>query len=155
MPILKAELPLDPQTDPFCHPRGPLQTSGFSFQQIDPVEAKCVEIKTLLQTSEPFLSNETVSHHITRHNLITCVELYGRCFQPNVPIVHTPSFNLIKTPPILLCAMMLVGACYSDSLIPLSHLTKLAMQLLVIIEQQPVWTTFAHLSTFIDSLSLA
>ena len=143
MPILKAKYLLDPQTGPFCRPSDLRQTTGFSVEQIDPVEAKCVEIKNLLQTSEPFLSGETIWGHVTRHNLVTCVELYGRFFQPNVPILHMPTFNLTNAPTILLSAMMLVGACYSDSLIPFSHITKLAMQLLVLIEQQPVCITFA------------
>ena len=113
------------------------QTGGFSLHQIDPVGAKCLEIQTLLRNSEAFVSPDIVTRYLTRTNLATCIELYGRHFQPNVPILHMPTFNVAKTSPILLLAMMLVGACYSNKLIPVSHINKLAMQLLTLIEHQP------------------
>ena len=111
------------------------------MHQVDPVEARCLEIRILLQNSEPFVAKDIVTAYITRHNLIRCTELYGKHFQPNVPILHMPTFNLTEASPILLLAIMVVGACYSDDLIPNSHTNKLAMRLLVLIENQPVTST--------------
>ena len=87
------------------------------------------------------MANSTVTAFITRHNLVICSELYGKHFQPNVPILHMPTFYLIEASPILLLAVMLVGACYSDKMIPVSLINKLAMRLLVLIENQLVRTT--------------
>ena len=112
---------------------------GFSMRQIDPVEAKCVEMKALLEvSSEPALDSKCISLYITRENLTVCGALYGQHFQPNVPILHMPTFDVCHASPTLLCAIMLVGACYSDHLIPAACITKLAMRLSLAIEMQPV-----------------
>ena len=134
-------MPADPQIFTHHHPSDLRPAGGFLLQQIDPVEAKCLEIRNLLQDSEPFMANSTVTAFITRHNLVICSELYGKHFQPNVPILHMPTFYLIEASPILLLAVMLVGACYSDKMIPVSLINKLAMRLLVLIENQLVRTT--------------
>jgi hypothetical protein len=113
-------------------------TGGFLLHQIDPVEAKCAEIRKLLGGSEAIVDEDTINTYVTRNNMVVCSELYGKNFQPNVPIIHMPTFNLIQAPPLLLLAIMLVGACYSDELIPVASISKLAMRLLVIIGDQPV-----------------
>jgi len=111
---------------------------GFSVEQIDPVEAKCIEIRTLLHRSEPLVPDDVISTYITRDNLLLCSKLYGDHFQRNLPILHSPTFKLIDTSPILLLAITLVGACYSDGLIPAAYITKLAIRLLILIQNQPV-----------------
>ena len=87
------------------------------------------------------MAKDAVTAFITRHNLVFCSELYGKHFQPNIPILHMPTFYLIEASPILLLAVMLVGACYSDKLIPVSLINKLSMRLVVLIANQPVSPT--------------
>lgn len=64
--------------------------------------------------------------------------LYGKHFQSSLPIVHSPTFDMLKSPPILLLAIMLVGACYAKETIPPAQITKLAMRLLTAIGLEPV-----------------
>ena len=117
----------------------PLPASdGFSIAQMDPVEAKCQQIRHLLEDSQPLLSSVIISTCITRRNLLLCSQLYGKHFQRNFPIIHSPSFKLVNASPILTLAIMLAGACYSEGLLHLDYITKLAMQLQVIITTQPV-----------------
>ena len=118
-------------------PRSPVN-DGFSIARMDPVEAKCTEIRELLKKSKPTLSSEIISACITRRNLLLCSELYGKHFQRNIPVIHAPSFNLVAASPLLALAVMLTGACYSEGLLPLEYVTKLAMELLVVIGAQEV-----------------
>ena len=113
-------------------------SDSFSIAQMDPVEAKCQQIRQLLEDSRPPVSGVIISTCITRRNLLLCSQLYGKHFQRNFPIIHSPSFKLMDASPILALAIMLAGACYSEGLLPLDYVTKLAMQLQVIITTQPV-----------------
>lgn len=116
----------------------PRLVRGFSQDRIDPVESKCCLMREVLLNGEPLGAHKEVKTYVTRENVTLCSELYGKHFQPNVPILHRPTFDLTQTSPILLVAIMLVGACYKEDLIPVYESSKLAMRLLVIIEQQPV-----------------
>ena len=99
---------------------------------------KCREVKSLVEEAELPCANDIVEQHINRQNLVLCTEYYGRHFHPNLPIIHLPSFDLTRAPLILCSAVFLVGSCYSGGLIPLPHVHKLAMRLLVWIRKQPV-----------------
>ncbi|KAK5217830.1 hypothetical protein LTR72_009493, partial [Exophiala xenobiotica] len=110
---------------------------GFALAQNDPVEAKCLEIKNILGDSELFVSKSAIDDSITRSNLVQCINLFDTHFQPNVPILHLPTFSLTDASPLSLLAMTLAGACYSDDTIPISTVSKLAMRLLMLIENQP------------------
>ena len=116
------------------------KASRFSLLQIDPVEAKCIEIQTLLEGSEPLVTQDMIYQCVTHRNLLLFSRLYSKHFQYNFLILHSPSFKLIETPPILLLAIMLIGACYAEKpeSLPSAYVTKLAMRLLVIVENQPV-----------------
>ena len=105
---------------------------------MDPVEAKCEEIRNLLKGSKPLVSHDMISVYITRENLLLCSGLFGQHFQRHLPIVHAPSFRLTQTPAILLLAIMTAGACYSNDHIPVSSIISFAMQTLIVIENQPV-----------------
>ena len=107
----------------------------FSLPQIDPLEFKCVEMRNLLKESA---ANDLVAKFIARDNLVKCIGLCGKHFLPNIPILHLATFHITETPSILLLAMMLVGACYSENIIPGPKLYDLAMRLLVIVNNQPV-----------------
>ncbi|KAL3486478.1 hypothetical protein BJX62DRAFT_19596 [Aspergillus germanicus] len=110
--------------------------NGFLTAQIDPVEAKCADIRTIISALG---TNDTPICYFTRANLVRLVELYSQYYQPNIPIVHGPTFRLIDEPPVLLLAMMLVGACYSpENTIPSTKVTKLSVMLLGWIDSQPV-----------------
>ena len=104
--------------------------SGFAIAQLDPVEAKCLEVKALLEESLTFAKDDDALSYINRENLVLCVGLYGKHFQPNLPDIHIPTFTLTETPPSLLLALMLVGACYSERALPRAIIEKLAMRLL-------------------------
>ena len=116
---------------------------GFSTKQVDPVESKCAAIRTLLQGSEPLVTEDMIARYINRETLLVCIQSYGNYFQRNLPILHSPTFELIETSPILLLAIMLVGASYSDDLIRAAHIVKFAMRLLILIENQPVSSSTA------------
>ncbi|KEF51619.1 uncharacterized protein A1O9_12254 [Exophiala aquamarina CBS 119918] len=102
---------------------------GFNMTQLDPVEGKCIEIRALLSLSGRSAPERTTLSYVNRSNLIHCVGLYGRHFQPNLPIIHRSTFAIAETSPALLLALMLVGACYSKDTIPRTVVDKLAMHL--------------------------
>ena len=110
----------------------------FNTIQLDPVEAKCLEIRTLLSELVSSSQNEEALFHLDRQKLVLCVSSYGEHFQPNLPIIHRPSFRIIDTPPALLLAMMLVGACSSEKPIPRAIVDRLAMRLSTWIGKQTV-----------------
>jgi Fungal specific transcription factor domain len=119
-------------------PSSAFMDSGFSLTRLDPLEAKRNQIIELLRRSTPLDSENATYPYITRQNMVHLCHLYGRHFQHNLPIIHAPTFDMLKTPPILLLAVMLVGACYSKGSIPPAEVTKLAMRLLTAIAAEPV-----------------
>ena len=110
---------------------------GFSLARLDPIAAKCSQIIDLLKESEVPDSEGSSYVYITRDNLVRTCHHYGKHFQHNLPIIHSPSFNVLESPPILLLAVMLVGSCYTENSIPPAQVTKLAMRLLSVIGSQP------------------
>ena len=105
---------------------------------MDPVEAKCDEVRHLLKGSEPLVTEEMISTYFTRENLLLFTGLYGKVWQRNYPILHAPTFELIETSPILLLAIMIVGANCCEGPIPMADIVKLAIRLLILIQNQPV-----------------
>ena len=122
---------------PLTQPTRAFTDDGFSLARLDPIEAKCSEIIDLLKRSDPTDSEEIIHPYITRNNMVRSCHLYGKHFQHNLPIIHSPSFDILKSPPILLLAVMLVGACYSEDSIPPAQVTMLAMRLLAVIGSEP------------------
>ena len=120
----------------------PSPWNGFSLELLDPVEAKCEEIRNLLKTSEPPVMHDMISVFVTRENLVLFTQLYGQHFQRTFSILHMPSFRLTQTPAILLLAIMIAGACYSNIQVPMIYIS-LGVQALAIIEDQPVSFPFA------------
>ena len=116
----------------------PLPLRGFQLHQIDSVEAKCLQMRRLLTDADSNAPQEEIEKYICRDNLITCLRLFGTDFQPNIPIMHLPTFNLIDTPPLLPLAMMLVGGCYASDLIPASFIQRTAKDIVILIESLPV-----------------
>ena len=111
---------------------------GLLLPQVDSVEGKCLEIREYLCSSQTGLDARSVSKYITRDRLVACVQSYGVHYQAVQPILHLPTFELGKTSPILLVAIMLVGACYSDDLMPPSTIVQCAIHVLLLIERSPV-----------------
>ncbi|KFY78179.1 hypothetical protein V499_02615 [Pseudogymnoascus sp. VKM F-103] len=109
-------------------------TEGLQLRQIDSVEAKCVEIQNYIGAFQTGIDHTILSKYITRDRLVDCVQLYGKCFQSIHPILHLPTFELTKTPPDLLAAMMLVGACYSSNIIPPAIVVQGAIHMLLVLE---------------------
>ena len=115
-------------------------SAGLQLQQVDSVEGKCIEIRNLLASSQTGLDHSSMSKYITRDRLVNCIQLYARHFQSVEPIIHLPTFDLTKTAPVLLAAMMLVGACYSNSEIPAAIVVQCAIHLLIAMDNAPVIT---------------
>ncbi|KAI5786450.1 hypothetical protein DFH27DRAFT_259364 [Peziza echinospora] len=110
-------------------------TEGLHLQQIDSVEAKCVDIRGYIGGFQTGIDHTILSKYITRDRLVDCVQLYATCFQSIQPILHLPTFELTKTPPDLLAAMMLVGACYSSpAVIPPAIVVQGAIHMLLVLE---------------------
>ncbi|KEF62560.1 uncharacterized protein A1O9_00533 [Exophiala aquamarina CBS 119918] len=109
----------------------------FSLAQIDPVESKCKELNALLHTKGRRIMDDLLGHFITREKLMLSIELFGRHFQRNLPIIHSASFNLVQAPRGLLLAMYCVGACYDSTIMKTQCVLKAAMQVLIDIENQP------------------
>ena len=134
----------DPDLLSFYQSSCPSIGNGFSLNRLDPLEAKCNELIELLKQSDPLDSEDIPSQFITRRNIVHLCHLYGKHFQHNMPIIHSPTFDILKSPPILLLAIMLVGACYSEGSIPPTQVTKLAMRLLAVIGAEPVSLLFVN-----------
>ena len=135
-----------PNITPSNLPDPTVSEGGFTMSQLDPTEAKCLEIRALLAGSWTSKDEDALAY-INRSNLVLCVGLYGKRFQPNLPIIHLPTFTLIETSPTLLLALMLVGACCSESSVPRAIIDKLAMRLLFSIGSQAVSLLMTESST--------
>lgn len=109
-------------------------TEGLQLRQIDSVEAKCIEIQSYIGAFQTGIDHTILSKYLTRDRLVDCVQLYAKCFQSIHPILHLPTFELTKTPPDLLAAMMLVGACYSSNIIPPAIVVQGAIHMLLVLE---------------------
>lgn len=119
-------------------PASPPPTDGFRLEQLDPVEAKCAEMRELIHSTESLVHGDELNKYITRKNVLLCGQLFGKHLSRNIPIVHSPSFMLTEAPPMLLLAVTLGGACYSDAVIPAKSVTQFTMGLLISIERQTV-----------------
>lgn len=111
---------------------------GLHLQQVDSVEAKCAEIRSYIGGFVTGVDHTMISKYITRDRLVDCVQLYAKCYQSIQPILHLPTFELTKTPPDLLVAMMLVGACYSCNVIPPAIVVQGAIHMLLVLEYSSV-----------------
>lgn len=109
-------------------------TEGLQLRQIDSVEAKCLEIQSYIGAFQTGIDHTILSKYLTRNRLVDCVQLYAKCFQSIHPILHLPTFELTKTPPDLLVAMVLVGACYSSNIIPPTIVVQGAIHMLLVLE---------------------
>jgi hypothetical protein len=116
----------------------PFISNGFSMNRLDPLQAKCNDIIELLKQVDPHGTDQSIHAYITRQNLVHLCHLYGKHFQQNLSIIHSPTFDMTKSPPYLLLAIMLVGACYAPDTIPASQVAKLARRLLTAIALEPV-----------------
>ena len=113
--------------------------TGFHMEQIDPLEAKCEELKKILKMAQPrIMDDEIISEYMTRENLLSFCQSYGTKFQRHYPIIHMSSFKVTETEPILLLVVMLAGACGSDAKFASNYLMNVATQILVLIQNQEV-----------------
>lgn len=125
-------------------------TEGLHLQQLDSVEAKCVELRNHIGRFQTSIDHTILFKYITRDRLVDCVQLYAKCFQSIQPILHLPTFELTKTPPDLLIAMMLVGACYSGGLIPPTIVVQGAIHMLLVLECSSV-SASQHLNGYLGT----
>ncbi|KEF51133.1 uncharacterized protein A1O9_12747 [Exophiala aquamarina CBS 119918] len=114
------------------------RTEGFHLQQVDVVEAKCMELQSYLRASSANLPEGFIERHITRHNLVEFIELYGKHYHPIMPILHLSTFYLTTTQPVLLVAILLVGACHPEDLIPEAAIVQYAIHVLLLIKDLPL-----------------
>ena len=101
--------------------------------QLDPLEVKCAEIKKMF-TKPGSVTTTEFDSFITRDNMIRYVQLYGSHFHPHIPILHLPTFEMIKTSNTLLLAMMIAGACYCEDYVPPPTIARLSMRLLLLVD---------------------
>jgi hypothetical protein len=111
---------------------------GLTARQLDPLEARCDEIRNFLYDAEPVVGKDDINSYITRAIVVRCGELFGRHMSRNLPILHLPTFRLTETSVILALAVVLGGACYDTRLIPSQTITKFAKALLVLVARQTV-----------------
>lgn len=110
----------------------------FSLLQMDPAEAKCAEIRELLRTAHVFRNDQDLLQHITRDKMLKCHQAYGSHIQPNLPLLHSPTYSFSHTPPMLFLVIMLTGACYTPELIPSDDLSLFALRLSIMISNECV-----------------
>ena len=113
-------------------------TEGLPLQRVDLVEAKCIEMRKYLTNFTRGVDPNAIGQYITRERLVNCVQLFAKHYQSIQPIIHLPTFELTDTPPDLLLAMMLVGACYSKNIIPSSTVVQAAIHVVLTIESSSV-----------------
>ena len=116
----------------------PSISNGFSLNRLDPLRRKCDEIIELLRRASSHDADEIIYGYITRQNMVHLCHLYGKHFQQNMSIIHAPTFDMAQSPPTLLLAIMLVGACYTPDTIFPSQVAKLARRLLTAMALDPV-----------------
>ena len=110
----------------------------LSLAQIDPVEARCGDMKSLLRSDGRRISDEVINTCITREKIVQAIGLFGQHFQRHLPILHAASFSLSQAPSGLLLAMFCVGACYDNTIMDTENILRTAMHILTDIESQPV-----------------
>ena len=115
-----------------------MQQRGFSLEQTDPIEAKCASMHILLQRQSKDPLKSIIALCMTREKILICHQLYGMHFQYHYPILHLPTHKFLDASPKLLLAMVLAGAYYSNNLIPVSEISKFALRLITLIENQQV-----------------
>lgn len=113
-------------------------TGGLQLQQIDSVEGKCVAIRNYIQSLPSAFGHNSILRYITRDRLVSSIQMYAKHYQSIVPILHLPTFELTKTPPVLLLSMMLIGSCYAGNDIPAAAIIQCAMGVLLAIESSQV-----------------
>ncbi|KIW20479.1 hypothetical protein PV08_01054 [Exophiala spinifera] len=111
---------------------------GFSMEQSDPVEAKCAAICALLRKLDTSASEDDLERYSSREQVLQFHQLYGRHFQYHFPILHSPSHSLPSSSPILLLAIVLAGAHYSQPSNPGHRLLHFAVRLITHIEMEQV-----------------
>ena len=113
-------------------------THGLQVHQVDIVEAKCLEIKDYLRSLQTGLDLDSICTYISRDILVQCIQLYADRYNALQPILHLPTFDLANTSPILLVAMMLVGASYSQDFMPPFAIIHGAIHALLLMENSGV-----------------
>lgn len=48
------------------------------------------------------------------HRIVLALDLYWSMWHPNWPVIHKPSFDVDRTPPPLLAAMVVIGSCHDN-----------------------------------------
>ena len=114
------------------------EPGGFSIEESDPVEAKCAALRSLIQKMATTLEENQIEKIMGREQILKCHQLYGRHFQHHFPILHTPTHNLLTTPPNLLLAMVLAGAHFSNDAVTADDVLHLTMKLMKHIEMEQV-----------------
>lgn len=94
----------------------------------------------MIKDFRPKLPEDTITRCMNRRGLVRAIDLCGKHYQTNHPILHSPTFNLSDCPPILLLAMFCVGASYAQDMFPVRDVFKIAMGTLIMIESLPVST---------------
>jgi hypothetical protein len=111
---------------------------SFGLNQIDPVEARCHELQSIIRQFQPKVPEGVITRCINRQSLVRAIDLCGKHYQSNMPILHSPTFSLPTCDPILLLAMFCVGAIYAQDMFHSRDIFKIATGILNVIEGLPV-----------------
>ena len=111
---------------------------SFFLNQIDPVEARCRELQSIIREFEPKIPEGIITRCMNRQSLVRAIDLSGKHYQSNLPILHSPTFSLPTCDPMLLLAMFCVGAIYAQDKFQSRDIFKIAIGILIMIEGLPV-----------------
>lgn len=145
-PVLDAQtLPPDPiatQTD--CAPitEANVPDTSLLHHTNDALSAKCVEIETYIASFHSGVDQSALIDLITQETLNNCMTAYFDHFESIQALIHRPTFNITTTPPQLLTAMMLVGACYAHNAIPPEAIIQGAIHVLLLLQHSAVSLPF-------------
>lgn len=119
-------------------PVRPWLPKSFCLDQIDPAEARCRELQSIIREFQPKIPEDIITRCMNRQSLVRAIDLCGKHYQSNLPILHSPTFSLSTCNPILLLAMFCVGAIYAQDMFQSRDIFKIAIGILMMIEGLPV-----------------
>lgn len=115
----------------------PLGLDIYSDNELDTYQNKCIEIMGLIKLMPPMLRDD-FQNYITPWNLRRSFRRFCEDRGYYSVLLHKQSLNTAWSSPILLLAIMIVGACHAQTTIPLDKIIQIALLALNSIESEAV-----------------
>ena len=112
--------------------------AGFTEEQLDPRHTLCADIKSMFRSVPGSVREDILAAFVSPAKLLHFVDLYGRYLLHHIPVLHKPSFQALRTPPVLHAAMIVAGACFADDHTLAEMVDEFAIGLLKVIQNQQV-----------------